>query len=304
MLYLVDPAGGRYDLGPAPASRLLDWSGNGSDALFLVPSTSGTFDTSQLVVEDLRTGSQHTFTPSAGATVFEVRFSKPAGTAVLVAGAPARRYGLSGALEETYPSSLAGEGTASKASGSVAETPAGTELVLQAADGLDVFTNSGAPVRFLSPPAGQSSCGLDGWWNGNDVLETCTNELFAQPATGGAASVVAASSTGGEYIDAWTVGGQVVAEEGACGTTWLVNVGAGGSTKKVTVPGAGSVVGLGTAGDELAVLVTPSCDEGTTKARRGNLLEWYTPSSNALHTVLGGSFGGGTVDAAVVEDDR
>jgi hypothetical protein len=306
-LFLVDPAGGRYDLGPAPAGRLVDWSGNGADALFLGAPPSGTVGPSAIVVEDLRNGSEQRFSTPTGATVFQVQFSKPDGKAVLVAGvdgAPARRYGLSGTLEETYPVSLPGETTASKASGMVVETPAGTELVLQASGGFDVVTNGGAPVRFLPLPPGQSACELDGWWDGEDILETCINQLYAQPVTGGPASLVAAGATGGDYIDAWTVGGQVVAEAGACGTTWLVKVGTTGAPQPVTVPNAGSVAGIGAAGDELAILVTPSCDEATLKSRHGNLLEWYAPSSDRLDTVLGGAFGGGTVDAAVELDDR
>lgn len=303
-LLLVDPASGRYDLGAAPSTRLIDWSGSGTDALFLVSPTSGTVASSQFVVETLRTGSQHAFSTPTGATDFEAQFSKPAGTAVLVGGVPSRRYGLSGMLEEAYPVSLPGEGAASKASGTLAETPSGTQLVLQASGGLDVVTNAGAPVRFLPPPPGQTECGLDGWWTGDDVLETCASDLYAQPVTGGTASVVATGKTGGQYIDAWTVGGQVVAEQGACGTTWLVIVEAGGSTQRVTVPGAGSVLGIGVDGTRLAALVTPSCDEPPTNARQGNLLDWYTPSSGTLRTALGGAFGRGTVDAAVVEDDR
>jgi hypothetical protein len=303
-IFLVDPAGGRYDLGAAPAGRLVDWSGSGTDALFLELPAQGAAGATQVVVENLRTGSQHAFTPQTASTLFQVQFSKPEGEAVLVSGAPVRRYGLTGALEQTYPGSIPGAGTPSKASGEAVETPSGAEVVLQAADGLDVVTNAGAPVRFLPPPAGQSSCLLDGWWTGDDVLETCGGgALYGQPVGGGNASTVGQGATGGQYIDAWTVAGEVVAEAGACGTTWLVNVGADGTAQKVTVPGAGSVAGIGVAGRQLAALVTPNCDHPTGQAPKGNVLEWYTPSSGALRTVLGGSVGGGTVDAAVVEDD-
>jgi hypothetical protein len=300
-LLLLDPEGGRYNLGPAPSGRLVDWSGDGTYALFLSVPT-GAIGPSTIGVEDVRTGTVHTFTTGTDTTVFEIQFTKPKGTAVLVAGSPARRYNLSGALEATYPSSLPGQGTASHASGNLAETPTGGELVLQADGGLDVVTNAGAPVRFIPPPSGQRTCFLDGWWTASDVIETCGSELFAQPATGGPASVVAAGTTGGEYIKAWTVGGHVVAEAGACGTTWIETIGAGGVPKRVTVPGAGSVAGIGAAAGQLAILVTPSCEYPPPKPPSGNLLEWYTPASGVLRTVLGGNLGGGTVDAAVVED--
>jgi hypothetical protein len=303
-LYLVDPAGGRYDLGPAPSGRLVDWSGDGTRALFLTNPPSGTATPSQIVVESLPTGAVQQFAPATGATVFEAEFSKPDGTAVLVGGAPVRRYGLTGALEESYPGSIPGAGAGSAASGGVVETPAGTTLVLQAASGLDVVTNGGAPVRFLPPPPGEDDCLLDGWWAGDAVLETCVDELYAQPVDGGTASVVAPNATGGQYLDAWTVSGEVVAEAGACGTTWLVKVGDDGTAHRVTLPGVANVVGIGTAANALAVLVTPSCDEPSGQKPHGNLLEWYTPSTGSLRTVLGGTLGGGTVDAAVAQDDR
>ncbi|HVC14670.1 MAG TPA: hypothetical protein VND62_07400 [Acidimicrobiales bacterium] len=301
-LFLVDPAGGRYDLGSAPSDRLLDWSGSGTEALFLMPSTSGTVGPSQLATEDLRTGAEAVFSIPSSSTAYEVKFSKPEGTALLVPGSPARRYSVSGTLQVTYPTVLPDGGTASNAGGTVAETSRGNELVLQAAGGFDVVANTGSARGFLPPPPGQRTCALDGWWSGSDFLETCANQLLVQADSGGPPRVVASSTTGGEYIDAWTVGGQVIAEAGACGTTWLVKVGKDGAPHRVTVPGAGSVAGVGAAGSQLAVLVTPSCDEPTT--RQGDLLEWYAPETGALRTVLGGADGGGTVDAAVVEDMR
>ena len=84
-LYLVDPAGGRYAITtfapPGDGSRpeLVDWSGDGSRALF----ESGGPGSSTVITEvDLHSGTQTTFTVNG--TSVSPRYTRPEGKAVLL----------------------------------------------------------------------------------------------------------------------------------------------------------------------------------------------------------------------------
>lgn len=302
---LVDPQGGRYDLGPAPATGVLtDWSGSGSDALFLVPAApaaTGTINYGAVVV-DLQTGTTTRFSVGSEVGPDAVQFSKPDGTAVILAGPQVRRYSVSGALEKSYPSSVPGSPASATTGGAFAETPTGTELALSAAGGIDVMANGGAPQRFIGPPPGQQPCTVDGLWQVSSVLENCGAELWTQPLSGALPNHLATASTGTTLLDAWMVGTRVVAEAGACGTTWLETASPGGTLSTISVPDlatGGSVDPLGAHGSQLAVVLRPGCDRGTAQ-QQGATLGWFDPVANTFTPLLGGLANGGTVDASVL----
>jgi hypothetical protein len=304
-LYLVDPEGGRYNLGSAPKTGVLtDWSGDAEDALFLVPTTpaaTGTISYGAVIV-NLRTAKTTQFSVGAEVGSDAVQFSKPDGTAVLVAGPQARRFNLAGTLEETYPTSVPGATGSSTTGGAFVEIPAGTEVGLSATGGIDVLTNGGKPLRFVGPPPGQQPCTVEGLWQATSVLENCGTELWAQPLSGGVANHLASATTGTTLIDAWLVGTRVIAEAGACGTTWLEAADPGGTLSTISVPdvsAGGSVTPVGAWGTRLGVLLRPGCDGGTSQ-QQDTTLGWYDPSTYALTPLLGSLAGSGTVDAAVL----
>lgn len=309
-IYLVDPEGGRYSLGPGPTTGVLtDWSGNGADALFLVPTTpaaTGTINFGAVVV-DLRSGATSQFSVGASVGQDAIQFSKPDGTAIVVTGPQDRRYSLTGTLEESYPTSVPGA-TGSTTTGSTttggafAETPTGTELAVPASGGIDVMTNGGKALRYIGPPPGLQSCTLDGLWEATSVLESCGSELWTQPLSGGVANRLATAATGPVLIDGWMVGTRVVAEAGACGTTWLETASPGGTLATISVPdvsSGGSVEPVGARGTQLGVVLRPGCDAGTAQ-QQDTTLAWYDPATNAVTALLGSLAGGGTVDAAVL----
>ena len=302
---LVDPQGGRYDLGRAPTTGVLtDWSGNARNALFLVPTApaaTGTISYGAVVV-DLRTGATTQFSVGSEVGPDAVQFTKPDGTAVILAGPQVRRYGLSGALELSYPTSVPGAPGSTTTGGAFAETPTGTELGLSAAGGIDVVSNGGTPLRFVGPPPGQQPCTVDGLWQATSVLESCGSELWAQPLSGALPDHVATASTGTTLLDAWLVGTRVVAEAGACGTTWLETADPGRTLSAISVPDVGtggSVEPLGAHGSQLGVVLRPGCDRGTAQ-QQGTTLGWFDPAANTLTPLLGARANGGTVDAAVL----
>lgn len=304
-LFLLDPQGGRYSLGSAPKTGVLtDWSGSGTDALFLVPTTpaaTGTIGYGAVVV-NLRTGTTTRFSVGAEVAMDGVQFAKPEGTAVVVSGPQVRRYGLTGGLEESYPTSIPGAAGSTTTGGAFVETPTGAELGLSGSGGIDVMSNGGKALRFLGPPPGDGQCIVDGLWQATSVLESCGAQLWAQPLSGGAPVRVASSSTGTTLIDAWMVGTQVVAEAGACGTTWLEAANPGGTLSTVTVPdvsAGGSVQPVGAQGAQLAAVLRPGCDGGSS-GQQDTTLAWYDPGSNVVTPLLGGLAEGGTVDAAVL----
>ena len=108
-LYLVDPAGGRYPITAFPTGstpRLVDWSGDGSHALFQLVKP-GYVSGGTVISVDLNNGKQTTFpiVKDGG----PIGYARPDGTAVLIGkgqdgGQPSlERVDLAGNQERTYP---------------------------------------------------------------------------------------------------------------------------------------------------------------------------------------------------------
>ena len=108
-LFLVDPAGDRYPIttfAPGANMDLVDWSGDGSHALF----TQLVATRSSVLSVDLHTGVQ-----TALSGVGQPRFTRPNGTALLISthfnGAEPgtlKRVDLQGNLQLTYPTEQLG----------------------------------------------------------------------------------------------------------------------------------------------------------------------------------------------------
>jgi hypothetical protein len=305
-LYLVDPAGGRYPVTtfPPPGTEsspdLVDWSGDGSHALFYAQYAKPP----AAIIVDLHSGKQTTV-PVDG----NPRFTRPDGQALLLAGwgdlnhpAPLQRVDLEGKPQLTYPSEELGF------SGSYLSTPDGNRLVLGTSTGLAVLGNDGTPGAKLSIP-GQSRCTPMRWWDedpGHTVLAGCDaadsyrTGLWLVPIDGGEPTAVTASNNhdgpdNGD-VNAWKLpAGTFVQALGGCGTIYLAKLNADGTTTKVTVPNTDpydSVKVIGPNGNHLDVQALAACGPGQA------LLD-FDPAANTSTFLLGGPINGGGVIRAL-----
>ncbi|MGB9250818.1 MAG: hypothetical protein WCC28_13850, partial [Mycobacterium sp.] len=299
MLYLVDPAGGRYPItsfpppGAGPSPTLADWSGDGTHALFYAnaPAPSGTYTVTTV---DLRSGAQASFTIDNGANSFDVaaRYSRPQGKAILLAksnGAEAdrlKRVDLTGRPELTYP-------VGRDFQGSYLSTPDGTQLVLGMATGLALMGNDGTAGKTL-PITGAQDCAPTRWWDANStVVARCRGHgparLWLVPVNGARPTALTAplNGQGPDYgdLNAWQLPSDTFVQvAGACGSQYLGKLsGVGGTTTRVDVPGVdphSSILVIGPNDGHLVVQGRASCGGGQT-------LFDYDPAANASTVLLG-----------------
>ncbi len=307
-LYLVDSAGGRYPITtfPPPGQQaspvLVDWSGDGSHALFdaqyATPRTA--------IMVDLHTGRQTTL-PVQGSP----RYSRPNGKALLLSVPPGPdsklatldRVDLAGQHELTYPTDKLG----SAFNGNYLSTPDGMRLVLGTSAGLALMGNDGTPASTLPIP-GQINCSPLRWWDESHatVLAACdapgfTSRLWLAPIESGPPTALTAVNDGQKGPDlrdvsAWQLpAGTFVQAEGACGYQFLAKLTADGTTSPVSVSGVDpghSVIVAGFNGADLDLQATASCGGGQS-------LIGYSPGTNTSTVLLGPPVNGGGVIAAV-----
>jgi hypothetical protein len=308
-LYLVAPTGGRYPITtfPPPGQQaspdLVDWSGDGSHALFDAQYATPP----SAIMVDLHTGKQTTL-PVRGVP----RFSRPNGNALLLSVAPGPdaklatldRVDLTGKHELTYPTDKLG----SAFNGNFLSTPDGMRLVLGNAAGLALMGNDGKPGPTLTIPD-QVNCSPLRWWDGPaaaTVLASCdapgfASRLWLVPIDGGPATALTAVNDGQKGPDlrdvsAWQLpAGTFVQAAGACGYLYLAKLNADGTTSPVSVPNAEtgrSVIVDGVNGASLDVRATAACGGGQ------SLFE-YNPTANTSTVLLGPPLNGGGVITAV-----
>ena len=324
-LYLVDPAGNRYPITTfAPPSgfegpSLIDWSGDGSHALF-----SRQLPGQQPVITqvDLHTGTQTTI-PDGG------RYTRPDGKSMLVSthyngNVPGtlKRLDLAGNSQLTFPTDQLG----GEFSGEYVQSPDGTQLVLGTVKpgnevvkpdaGLVLVRNDGTLVRRLPSPMPDAECSLGRWWKATEILVSCSavdnsgSQLWEVPLDGGAPMALTALNSGqfddpgfggdiGDWI-AWQLpSGTFLQSAGACGTMFLSRLTPDMHTTRVDVPGvdSSSVVVAGATADKLVLLAKVGCG-GTTS------LLTYDPSANTSTVLLGPPINGGGVTEALLYGGR
>jgi hypothetical protein len=329
-LYLVDPAGGRYLITtfPPPGDKaspdLVDWSGDGGQALFY----AGYSTPPAVISVDLHTGAPTTFTAngSGPASGSSVRYTRPDGKAILLSTSfegntpgTLTRVDLAGHPQLSYPTAQLGG--AGQFSGDYLESADGTQLVLGTANlgnqwvpttdnSLVVVRNDGTIGRTLPSPMPGAKCSPLRWWTTQVLLADCTtlktsaNQLWEVPLDGGAPTALTAVNSGQEDdpafghdlgdTDAWQLpSGTFLQSEGACGTMFLSRLTADGHTTKVAVPGVDdnrSVLVIGVSGDNnrLVLRATMSCGPGMS-------LLTYDPGANTSTVLLGPPVNGGSV---------
>jgi TolB protein len=302
-LYLVDPAGGRYPItsfpppGEGDSPKLVDWSGDGTRALFSMGEKGRTV----LTEVDLRSGAKTTFTVEH--TGVNPRYTRPDGKAVLLykwkdsKPGSLERVDLAGNHQMTYPVGQDFDGYLS--------TPDGTQLVLGTASGLALMGNDGAPGKAL-PVAGQKDCTPTRFWDADSTIAVtrCSgsagSQLWLVPIDGGTPTALTAPNNGQKGPDygdlnAWQVpAGRYVQAAGACGVIFLAKVKGDGTTSKVSMPDvkSDSVVVLGVNGGDLDIKTRSGCGGG-------QALIDYNPAKGTSTVLLGPPVNGGGVINAV-----
>jgi hypothetical protein len=317
-LYLIDPAGARYAIttfpptGNNPRPRLLDWSGDGSHALFYVSDKHGPGPNAVSV--DLHTGTQTTL------TVDDVpSYTRPDGKAILVSTSDngkdtLKRIDLAGNVQFTYPMDL---GDAGQFGGGYLESPDGTQLVLSTAPpgnqqtpnpDLVVMGNDGVVVRELPSPMPGGRCDPVRWWTPTVFLAHCTadsgGQLWQVPLDGEAPTALTAVNSGhgddpgfqGDFGDgdAWQLpSGTFLQSAGACGSIFLSRLTPDKHTTRVTPPGMdSSVIVAGATADKLLLVGKVGCGSTTS-------LVTYDPATNTDTVLLGPPVTGGAVIQAL-----
>jgi hypothetical protein len=322
--YLVDPAGGRYQVqvsSPGAVPQLLAWSGDAQNALLAVPSggSGASYELLSLTTGDI------TSLPLP-ANVTAVGFTRPDGFAILAVrenpdAFKLQRYTLQGGLQATIgslprkpgsPDYLPGCGTACGALSS----PDGTlDVWGVTGDEMQLVGNAGGKVTKLTVP-GAASCVPLTWWDSSTVLSYCgvtgqpsAGQLWIVPTDGSQPSQLTqtsgSGSGNGNLIGAWQAAGTTYATvvnfnqcSGAPsgpGGLAVVPVGSDGSLQQpITVHGATnnhtSVVSV--SGGNLLVIAQTGCP-GTSS------LLLVDPSTGDTRTVMAAPAGQVGVVAAV-----
>lgn len=325
-LYLIDPAGARYAIttfpptGNNPGPELVDWSGDGSHALFYVSGKHGPGPNAISV--DLHTGTQTTLTVDG-----TPRYTHPDGKAILVLAGDngnntLKRVDLAGNPQFTYPTDQLG--SAGRFGGQYLQSPDGTLLVLStgnpgnqqspgSGNNLVVMRNDGQVVRELPPPMPGGSCDPVRWWTPTAILANCTGDsgvqLWQVPVDGDAPTALTAPNSRngddpgfqGDYGDgdAWQLpSGTFLQTAGACGSIFLSRLTPDKHTTKVTPPGMeSSVIVAGATADKLLLVGKVGCG-GTTS------LVSYDPATNTDTVLLGPPVTGGAVIEALLYRDQ
>ena len=320
--YLVDPTGNRYTITtftPGSSLSLVDWSGDGSHALF----TPGYVTPTSAVSVDLHTGARTTV-PVAGYP----KYTRPNGTALLVSTSfngnepgTLKRIDLQGHPQFTYPTDdLGGAG---QFSGDYAESPDGTQLVLGTANlgnqvvarsdnSLVVMSNDGKVIRTLPTPMAKAMCRPVKWWSPGSLLVQCTAERqVGRPTLGGAVgrrdahtdhgaelragrrsrirTATSPTGTPGNCRAVPSCSRRARAAPHSCPTSPPT-----GTTRGVKIPGVSDdVVVAGAANDRLLV-------RGQVEGSGTTSLVSYDPAANTSTVLLGPPVNGGGVSPAVL----
>jgi hypothetical protein len=304
LLFLVDPAGGRYLIdtfaanpGGSTPYLLAGWSGDGQRAL-LRSAASATVG-----VLNLRTLALTEFGLAQGTA--PLGFTAPDGLAIMANGSTGsgqllERFSLGGQLELSYPTSFPGGGSYE---GWALYSADGTELAVGTSTGVELLSNGGQDLSFLSVSSSAGYCAPHRWWTASVLLVGCVPDgsaipqLWLVPTSGASPTALTANppAAGDEGdLDAWQLpSGTYVQDAGGCGYVYLAKLASDGLTAPVAVPGVpsgDSTAILGALGNSLAINAVPACQQGAS-------LLWYAPATNSVIPLLGGAAsGGGTAE--------
>jgi hypothetical protein len=279
ILYLVDPAGGRYQMYRWPASAvapgLIDWSGDKTRALLsaarsLVQITLATGKVSRLRIGNSRA----------------LGYTRPHGTAILAdrefnGASQIVRYGLNGHLQQVLATA-----------GSALQSPGGTRVVASSPGGLRLVTTAGRTIRVLRAGYGKAGCQPVRWWNSRAVLAACAEkatgrtQLWRVPVSGGSPSTLTPWRHGTRPdplgdVNAWQLpSGLYLQSPIGCSSMRIIKQ-AGGAATAVKIPG--------TTGDDDHVLAARGARllvQAETGCTGSDSLLWYNPATRAVQMLI------------------
>ncbi|WP_029114541.1 hypothetical protein [Mycobacterium sp. URHB0044] len=328
VLYLLEPAtGNRYSITTFTPEDgepyLIDWSGDGSHALFSIIKERKKY----ALAVDLHTA-ERTTTPVDGTT----EYTRPDGKALLVSTdfngnepGTLKRIDMSGHEEFAYPTDdLGGAG---QFSGDYLESPDGTQVVLGTANlgneivprsdnSLVVMDNNGSIIRTLPVPMQNAYCAPMKWWKPGVFLAHCSaqrgsgEQLWEVPLDGGTPTALTAFNSAqghdpgfegnlGNWNAYQTPGGVFLPTAAACGTSFVSRLTSDGHTTRVDIPGISDSVELaGVSGDKLVVVANVGCGGGKSMVA-------YDPVANSSVTMLGPPItGGGITGSRLYPDEK
>ncbi len=303
-LYLLDPAGGRYELYHWAATtspwQIADWSGDKSRVLLEQPGETSTVR--QLA---LATGTITTVHLSSRPQ-YVLGYTRPDGTNLLVSKNGIDRVSLSGTLQARL---ISGDGYSAAIS-----APNGTTEVVNGPAGLELISNAGGIVRRLRVPGATAKlggCTPVRWWNSTTAVATCISNtdigaprVWLVPVSGAAPTALTPPRNGhdGDYgdLDAWRFGKTLYVQAlGGCGTRYIGRQAASGKVTPVNVKGSsGNNAVVATSGSRMLVQEFAECTPGSS-------LVWLNPATRAVQDVLmAPATGGGEGVVAVVPYNR
>jgi hypothetical protein len=283
-LYLIDPAGGKYQLYRWAASRtpwyLVGWSGDKTRALFEQP-TNGQPTMHQLV---LATGHLTTF--RLPATVQGViGYTNPDGNNILAVDDGIVRFSLTGAFQARLIKG-AEYGTA-------LSVPTGISYLVNGPTGVELVSNRGGVIRRL-PVAGihgsAAGCSPVRWWTGSTALVSCSaakgSRLWLVPVSGATPKPLTALRNGATPpdlmdFDAWRFGKALYTNSAyACGALFIGKQAANGKVTMINVPGSpDNNVVAATSDSRMLVKEITGCTPSTS-------LVWFNPATRAAQMIL------------------
>jgi hypothetical protein len=277
-LYLIDPAGGRYQLyrWPDTASppELIDWSGDKTRALL---TTGGALEQLRLA-----TGTVSHLRLPGGTQV--IGYTRPSGNGLLGwrqtrSHVQLSRYQLTGHLASILASGLRGIAAVYSATGAM--------LAAQGQSGIRLISTTGGVIRTLTVPDASGGCFPSRWWSPVIILASCHatahshGRLWLVPADGAKPTPLTAQLPRSGVFGAWRVpAGLYVQTAGSSGEGRILRQAPDGSLTPVTIPGtAGNNAIVQAEGARLLVSAHSPCFGS------GSLL-WFTPSTHQEQTLV------------------
>jgi hypothetical protein len=275
VLYLFDPAGGRYRIRQWPVTRnppsLMDWSGDKTRAL--VSTSTSTME--QVV---LATGKLNFFRLPGQAAA--IGYTRPRGLGVLgfrteKSGFELARYRLDGELaKELVPDAQ---------TDTAVYSPSGATLAVGARRGVWLVSNDGGVIRTLPIPGATGRCFASRWWNSQVILASCTaagsrSRLWLVPAGGSKPTPLTAQrgkhSPDHGDLGAWRLHGRLYLQAMTYeGDGRIFRQAADGQAISVTVPRTPGNNWIDAArGPRLLISAITPCYEGSS-------LLWYSPAT-------------------------
>jgi len=306
VLYLVDPAGTRYEVAawtaPPYPYGLADWAGTGDAALVRIAGPSA-------AVVDLRTGATTaTMALSPLAPDAPLSFTTPTGRNIVALFDDGTTQGIerrtrSGAVLSV----LAEQPTPTEWIDGLAWLYGydGTFALVKDAGGISYVENDGTFVRDLWTPM-DHVCTPVRWWTADSFLATCIgqgaafphnayNQLWVLETDGTAGTPLNTIPPGSipivdfGLIDAWPTPTRTLAQwAGDCSTGGIEEIAPDGSFTPVAGPAGGNHWLVSIHGNRMVVLVTYACDMS-----EANLIETDLDGTMILELIprAGNSFG-------------